>query len=273
MSTKRSGISKCGWTSLCPRPTWRTWRGVSQFHFARTFSTATGSTPAGYIRARRLSVAAKALAFGQDDILSVALDAGYASHEAFTRAFQSQFGCAPRDIRASGSIQSIKLREPFTMQNDRFIDVAPPALQDRDGFSVVGMTLRCSFMDPSGIPALWRDFNERLDEIASTPRPAFGVCFDGDDTGFRYLAGMEPDDGKTPQGMERLDIPAGRYAVFTHDGHISNFPKTVYTIWNKALAEAKLCPAGTPDFEVYDERFNVETGRGQVDIWIPVKSS
>ena len=247
--------------------------GISPFHFVRTFSSATGLTPAVYIRARRLTEAAKALAFGQSDILTVALEAGYASHEAFTRAFQTQFGCPPRDVRAAGSVHDLQLREPFTMENTRFIDVAPPVLQDRPGFTVVGLALRCSFMDPSGIPALWRDFNDRIDEVATTPREAFGVCFDGDDTGFRYLAGMEPDDATTPQGMERLDIPAARYAVFTHDGHISDFPKTVYTIWNKALAEAKLCPAGTPDFEVYDQRFNVETGRGQVDICIPVKSA
>jgi AraC family transcriptional regulator len=30
--------------------------------------------------------------------------------------------------------------------------------------------------------------------------------------------------------MEHVDLPAQRYAVFTHDGHISALPKTVYTV-------------------------------------------
>ena len=72
------------------------------------------------------------------------------------------------------------------------------------------------------------------------------------------------------QGMDFVDIPASRYAVFTHSGHISDFPKTVYTIWNKYLPDAGLEPAGTPDFELYDRRFDPDTGRGDVEIWIPI---
>ena len=49
-----------------------------------------------YMRGRRLSEAARVLANGGADILTVALDFGYGSHEAFTRAFRrSQFGVNP----------------------------------------------------------------------------------------------------------------------------------------------------------------------------------
>jgi AraC family transcriptional regulator len=33
------------------------------------------------------------------DILSLALDTGYGSHEAFSRAFRAQFGTTPETIR------------------------------------------------------------------------------------------------------------------------------------------------------------------------------
>ena len=56
-----------------------------------------------------------------------------------------------------------------------------------------------------------------------------------------------------------------------HDGHISDISKTIYTIWNKALSDEGLEPAETPDFELYDQRFDAATGRGTVEIWIPVK--
>ena len=65
-------------------------------------------------------------------------------------------------------------------------------------------------------------------------------------------------------------IPAGRYAVFTHRGHISDIRRTWYTIWNKALPDAGLTARQAPDFELYDRRFDPETGRGEVEIWVPV---
>ena len=43
--------------------------GVSRFHLSRAFADSTGSSFAGYVRARRLSEAAKSLAHGAPDIL------------------------------------------------------------------------------------------------------------------------------------------------------------------------------------------------------------
>ena len=65
--------------------------GVSRFHLVRAFATATGFSVMRYVRARRLTEAARALAAGAPDILHVALDAEYGSHEAFTRAFRDHF--------------------------------------------------------------------------------------------------------------------------------------------------------------------------------------
>ena len=71
--------------------------GVSRFHLVRAFAAATGFSVMRYVRARRLSKAAQALAAGAPDILSLALDADYSSHEAFTRAFRDHFGVTPED--------------------------------------------------------------------------------------------------------------------------------------------------------------------------------
>jgi AraC family transcriptional regulator len=75
---------------------------VSRFHLTRAFGMATGLSLMRYLRARRMTEAAQALAAGAPDILAVALDAGYGSHEAFTRAFREQFGCTPEAVRAQG---------------------------------------------------------------------------------------------------------------------------------------------------------------------------
>ncbi|MGE5157753.1 MAG: helix-turn-helix domain-containing protein [Gemmatimonas sp.] len=64
----------------------------------RAFAAATGFSVMRYVRARRLSEAARALARGAPDILSLALEADYGSHEAFTRAFRDHFGMTPEAV-------------------------------------------------------------------------------------------------------------------------------------------------------------------------------
>jgi len=88
--------------------------GVSRFHMTRAFGAATGLMR--YVSGRRLTEAAKALSHGAPDILSVALGAGYGSHEAFTRAFRDEFGVTPETIRDQGSLKRIEVLEPIKME-------------------------------------------------------------------------------------------------------------------------------------------------------------
>src|ERR1700752_3489711 len=89
--------------------------GVSRFHMVRAFAAATGFSVMRYVRARRLTEAARALADGAPDILTLALDADYGSHEAFTRAFRDHFGLTPETVRATTCLDHIRLQEPIQM--------------------------------------------------------------------------------------------------------------------------------------------------------------
>src|SRR5215831_18910567 len=93
--------------------------GVTRYHLCRAFGTATGHSVMRYVRARRLSEAARALAAGAPDILAVALDWGYGSHEAFTRAFRDQFGVTPELVRARRDLATLALVEPIVMDKVR----------------------------------------------------------------------------------------------------------------------------------------------------------
>jgi len=95
--------------------------GVSRFHVTPAFGAATGLSIMRYVRGRRLTEAAKALSNGAPDILSVALDAGYGSHEAFTRAFRDEFGVTPETIRAQGHLKKIELVGPIKMDETPLI--------------------------------------------------------------------------------------------------------------------------------------------------------
>jgi AraC family transcriptional regulator len=91
--------------------------GVSRFHLVRAFAAATGLSVMRYVRARRLSEAARALAGGAPDILKLALEAEYGSHEAFTRAFREHFGVTPEAVRSMARLDHIKLMEPILMDS------------------------------------------------------------------------------------------------------------------------------------------------------------
>ena len=149
-----------------------------------------------------------------------------------------------------------------------------PKIIDRDAIRLIGLEQAYDQDNKQSIPELWQRLQERLGEIpGQRSGVAYGVCEtqDPDEGRFLYMAGVEVDSLETvPHGMVGKTLPAQRYAVFTHSGHISDLPKTVYTIWNKGLPDAGLEPAKAPDFEVYDRRFDPETGRGVVEVWIPV---
>ncbi len=77
----------------------------SSFHFHRIFSAMTGETIADHVRRLRLERAAMELKSGAQQVIQVALDAGYEAHEAFTRAFKAAYGVSPAAFRrATGPI-------------------------------------------------------------------------------------------------------------------------------------------------------------------------
>lgn len=72
----------------------------SPWHFQRQFSALFGLPLGRYQQLRRLQRAAQALAYRQDSVTEIALQAGYGSLEAFTRAFQRTLGQSPSAFRS-----------------------------------------------------------------------------------------------------------------------------------------------------------------------------
>jgi AraC family transcriptional regulator len=68
---------------------------LSRFHADRLITAAAGEPPGALRRRILLERAAYRLASTREDLLSVALTAGYSSHEAFTRAFKRAYGSPP----------------------------------------------------------------------------------------------------------------------------------------------------------------------------------
>src|SRR6201981_3465164 len=103
--------------------------GVSRFHMVRSFAAATGFSVMRYVRARRLTEAARELARGAPDILTLALDADYGSHEAFPRAFRDHFGITPEAVRAATCLDHLKLQEPIIMYSTLLVTLHAPRFE------------------------------------------------------------------------------------------------------------------------------------------------
>jgi AraC family transcriptional regulator len=247
--------------------------GVSRYHMSRAFGLATGHSVMQYVRGRRLTEAARTLAHGARDILAVALDAGYGSHEAFTRAFRDRFGLTPESIRAQGNLNDIELTEPIGMDETLLTNLEPPRIENGKTMLIAGLSERYTSETSAGIPAQWQRFAPCLGHIpGQVGRTTYGVLCNGDDAGNTdYLCGVEVSDfSRLPEEMTRLRIPEREYAIFIHREHISGIRRTWFTIFNKWLPESGYKLAEAPEFERYGDAFNTATGTGGCEIWIPV---
>ena len=167
--------------------------GVSRFHLSRAFGVATGRSVMRYVRERRLSEAARQLADGAPDILTVALDWGYGSHEAFTRAFREQFGVTPEELRARRDLSSLALVEPLPMHDITPAPIAEPRIVTGKPLLIAGFSGHFSMDKTQGIPLLWQKIAPHFGHIpGQSGYVAYGASYNCDENGaFDYIAGTE----------------------------------------------------------------------------------
>lgn len=249
--------------------------GVSAYYITRAFGDATGHSAMRYVRGRRLAEAARSLANGARDILSVALDAGYRSHEAFTRAFREQFGVTPEAVREHEGVRNLSLVEPLKMEEAARAVVPPLRFERAPVLLVAGIAQRYTCETSAGIPAQWQRFVPYLGTVpGQIGEVTYGVrCNIDEDGDFDYICGVAVTGfSNLSSEWSRVRIPAQKYAVFSHDEHISTIRSTWITIWHTWLPESGHELVDAPDFERYSEQFDSRTGIGGLEIWIPIKA-
>ena len=242
--------------------------GTSRFHLSRSFAAATGMPVMQYARGRRLTEAARKLADGAPDILTVALDTGYGSHEAFTRAFRDQFATTPEAVRDAKSLRGLDLVEAKRIDVTSDRPLPEPRIETGRTLLIAGLAER----EHKRIPLLWETFGLHMGSIPNEAAGyiGYGVCANGDEDGnYTYIAGVEVTSfSGIPAEFATMRLPQQRYAVFTHSDHITTIRATFDAIWRQWQPHNEVLDA--PFFERYGENFDPRTGTGPVEIWVPI---
>jgi AraC family transcriptional regulator len=151
--------------------------------------------------------------------------------------------------------------------------LAKPRIEDAPLLLVAGLSRRYSRETLSGIPSQWQQFAPYIGHISSqVGDAAYGICTSADESGnMSYLCGVQVSAFEDiPDEFATLRIPQHRYAVFTHEGHISTIQATWGAIFRTGLPELEAQLADAPDFEKCDRRFDPRSGNGIVEIWMPL---
>jgi len=101
--------------------------GYSYAVFRRIFSILTETTLSEYIRARKLTEAAKRIRETDEKIIEIAFEYGYDSPDSFGLAFKNFHGYTPSEVRKGKSLldkgkQELSSNENLFQQSEKFLD-------------------------------------------------------------------------------------------------------------------------------------------------------
>lgn len=140
---------------------------------------------------------------------------------------------------------------------------------------IVGYQQRYTPDTRASIPSQWERFAPHIGRIpGQLGSVSYGVSWNVDEAcRFDYLTGVEVGAANgLPAGFSAVDLRPGRYAVFTHNGHVSTIDRMMDAIWTKWVPDAEVKVAAGPSFERYTDAFDPRTLTGAVEIWLPIES-
>jgi len=260
--------------------------GYSYYHLNRQFTAILGESIGSYIKKRRLADASKKLLFSDLKIIDIAIEYGFDSPEAFSRAFKAIYKVSPQSYRQNRLDIFIGGKERLdTGLLDHLVRnvTVHPRIVELPEIRVAGIRGETTLRD-NRLRELWDRTNSLYSQIPNRipGGRSFGICEAcaentlytmNEDILFTEVAGTEVSsfEGLTEPFVQKV-IPGGRYAVFTHRGTLRMLPQTFDYIWGTWFLTTKEELDWREDFELYDERFlGYDHPDSEVDLYIPVK--
>ncbi len=194
---------------------------ASPWHFHRRFRELTGEAFAACLRRLRLELAALRLREGRP-VIETALEAGYASPEAFSRAFAKAFQLPPSRVAAlphwhgqlasPNGLHARPGRTPtWHSPSERGADMET-RLCEFGPRRAIGLS---GTGDPWGLPALWKRLAALPCGEGRSVGRTLSIFFPGD----RFAAAWFALPGEPlPPGTEEFSLPGGFYAIAPYLG-------------------------------------------------------
>jgi AraC family transcriptional regulator len=151
----------------------------------------------------------------------------------------------------------------------------PTRIMNGSAMTIAGLAERYDGETRRNIPDLWMKFGPRIPEAEGIGKASYGVSetFMDANGKFTYMAGVQVSDARNlPTGFTVIQIPARRYAVFDYGGHVSQLSDLIMKVLGEWVPASGYQIDGQPGLiEVYSEAFDPGTGRGGMEIRIPIK--
>lgn len=223
---------------------------LSPFYFQRLFKRLTGRPVLEYVKMRRLAVAASALADREKRILDVAVEYGFSSHAAFTRAFKEAYGISPEEYRKDSPMLNTCDKPELSMRyqlvdegvpliaGEIVLEIERRRLTAAEAYLGMETAVEMKRQVPAGestgidIPGqLWKAFHEKKLSVAGLVQegPEMGMSHMADPEAgtFLYFAGALAEGDAMAAGTEantksktaaastlvKRELPAGEYLV------------------------------------------------------------
>lgn len=227
----------------------------SRFHFHRIFRGLVGESLKEYVRRLRLERAARALKQTDEPVTQIAFQAGFETHESFTRAFTSMFGESPSKYRENRGAASPGAGPGGAFQPPEYGDVPSPEMRELPPMRLVFLRHVGPYgeVGPTwGKLMMWAGMRGLL----GPGMKMIGIVHDDPDVTpkekIRYDAAVLVTKPVEPKGeFGVIELPAGAYAVFTHRGPYDGLGKTYQKIYGGWLPKSGRQLRDTPAFEEY----------------------
>lgn len=227
--------------------------GYSDYYTTRKFKEISGLTLRDYLRQRRFAFALKEVRDSDKGLLEIALDYGFSSHEAFTRAFKETYGITPSEYRKKPV--PIVLRTKIIPFDRYFLGIGEIGMaKSTDSIKIYFVTipahkfLHIKNYDSNGYWDFWKKQNQipgqdcetvcglldsikgKLDDTGGNePNTGSGqiMAYIHDPNGKPFCYGIpraecygvrlpQDYDGEIPENMHMIDIPEAEYIVYEH---------------------------------------------------------